>query len=277
MSDTAYAARGRAAAPAWAGALATWLLAAAFAARIGEGYWRTPLQWQAAGLTAGFLAVLAGAFAAQRWLGRWGHWPNHACLALEAALVLWLQFLPPRPDYVTALFVAISLQAALTLPGRALAPWTAGLMALIVGSLVYLLGWARGLALASLPAAGCVILPAFVLALREVEAARAESEALLAALRAAHARLEAYSAQVEELAALEERNRLARELHDSVSQTIFSLSLNARAARAYLERDPIDSLRLRALLERLEVLAAAALAEVRSLIERFRPAGGRSG
>jgi signal transduction histidine kinase len=69
-------------------------------------------------------------------------------------------------------------------------------------------------------------------------------------------------------AVLEERNRLARELHDSVSQQLFSMTLTAPAARAQLEKNPQ---RAAAQLERLQETATAALAEMRALIFQLRP------
>ncbi|NTW02966.1 MAG: GAF domain-containing sensor histidine kinase, partial [Oscillochloris sp.] len=69
-------------------------------------------------------------------------------------------------------------------------------------------------------------------------------------------------------AVLEERNRLARELHDSVSQQLFSITLTAQAARAQMERNPQ---RATAQLERLQETATAALAEMRALIFQLRP------
>ncbi|NTW98301.1 MAG: GAF domain-containing protein, partial [Oscillochloris sp.] len=69
-------------------------------------------------------------------------------------------------------------------------------------------------------------------------------------------------------AVLEERNRLARELHDSVSQQLFSMTLTAQAARAQLEKNPQ---RAAAQLERLQETATAALAEMRALIFQLRP------
>jgi signal transduction histidine kinase len=76
---------------------------------------------------------------------------------------------------------------------------------------------------------------------------------------------------VEELAAMEERNRLARELHDSVSQTMFSLLLATRSAQILLERDPV---RVRPQLEQLQELTQSALAQMRSLIAELRPKTG---
>jgi len=72
-----------------------------------------------------------------------------------------------------------------------------------------------------------------------------------------------------EKAVAAERSRLARELHDAVTQTLFSMTLNAQAARTLLERDPE---RVEPQLARLQKLAQGALAEMRSLIFQLRPA-----
>ena len=67
---------------------------------------------------------------------------------------------------------------------------------------------------------------------------------------------------------LQERNRLARNLHDSVTQTIFSMRLTAEAANMLLEQNPT---RVGAELEKLQALAKSALAEMRSLVFELRP------
>lgn len=71
------------------------------------------------------------------------------------------------------------------------------------------------------------------------------------------------------VAVLEERNRLARELHDSVTQVLFSLTLNLEAASGLLEKKPEKA---GALVSRSSEMAAEALAEMRSLIFELRPA-----
>jgi signal transduction histidine kinase len=72
------------------------------------------------------------------------------------------------------------------------------------------------------------------------------------------------------LAVVEERNRLARELHDSVTQSLFSITLTIEAARLLLHRDLAATERqLVALGER----AQEALSEMRGLIHSLRPAG----
>jgi signal transduction histidine kinase len=86
-----------------------------------------------------------------------------------------------------------------------------------------------------------------------------------AAIAITNARLHQESS---ELSILSERNRLALELHDAVSQKLFSLVLNAEAASTLLERDPGAA---REQVLRLQELAQDALDELRSLIFELRP------
>jgi signal transduction histidine kinase len=68
--------------------------------------------------------------------------------------------------------------------------------------------------------------------------------------------------------ALEERQRLARDLHDSVSQAVYGIALGARSAQELLAKDPSQ---LREPLEYILRLSEAALAEMRALIFELRP------
>jgi signal transduction histidine kinase len=99
----------------------------------------------------------------------------------------------------------------------------------------------------------------------DIEALETAGDVLASAIE--NARL---SRRAQEAAVLEERSRLARDLHDSVSQQLFSMTLTAQAARAQLEKNPA---RTAAQLERLQETAAAALAEMRALIFQLRPPG----
>ena len=69
-------------------------------------------------------------------------------------------------------------------------------------------------------------------------------------------------------AALEERQRLARELHDSVSQALYGIALGAKTARALLEPSPQRAANP---IEYVLSLAEAGLAEMRALIFELRP------
>jgi len=77
--------------------------------------------------------------------------------------------------------------------------------------------------------------------------------------------------QAQDLASMRERQKLARELHDSVSQALYGISLGARTARKLLERDPDNPESLKEPMDYLLSLSDAALIEMRSLIFELRP------
>jgi len=87
-----------------------------------------------------------------------------------------------------------------------------------------------------------------------------------AALAIENARLRA---QAERAAVAAERNRIARDLHDSVTQTLFSASLIAEVLPRLVQRQPDESVRR---LEELRQLTRGALAEMRTLLLELRPA-----
>jgi signal transduction histidine kinase len=87
-----------------------------------------------------------------------------------------------------------------------------------------------------------------------------------AALAMENARL---SERSRELSIVEERNRLARDLHDSLVQKLFGVVLAAKSASTLLERDAADA---RAQVDRLGELAQEAISELRSLVFQLRPA-----
>jgi signal transduction histidine kinase len=92
-------------------------------------------------------------------------------------------------------------------------------------------------------------------------------------LLAAHAALAIDNARLHErsreLTIAEERNRLARELHDSVVQQLFGVTLAAESAGSLLERDPDAAA---AQLARAQELARGAIEELRSVVAALRPA-----
>jgi signal transduction histidine kinase len=105
------------------------------------------------------------------------------------------------------------------------------------------------------------------------EALFSEKDEELIGMLATHAAIALENADLHErsreLSTIEERKRLARELHDSVTQTLFSIGLTAEAAASLVASEPE---RARAELETLQELTRTALAEMRSLIFELRPA-----
>ncbi|WP_367040471.1 GAF domain-containing sensor histidine kinase [Streptomyces sp. Je 1-332] len=100
----------------------------------------------------------------------------------------------------------------------------------------------------------------------------ADDEELLTIL-AQHAAIALTNARLyersRELTIAEERSRLAHELHDAVSQKLFSLRLTAQAAAALVDRDPS---RAKGELQQVAALAAEAADELRAAVVELRPA-----
>lgn len=100
-----------------------------------------------------------------------------------------------------------------------------------------------------------------------------EDETLLRTL-AAHAAIALTNARLyersRELTLAGERARIAHELHDAVSQKLFSLRLTAQAAAALVDRDPA---RAKEELKHVAALAAEAADELRAVVVELRPAG----
>ncbi len=76
--------------------------------------------------------------------------------------------------------------------------------------------------------------------------------------------------QAREAAALAERNRIARELHDSIKQQIFSISASAAAAQALWQDENAES--ARAAIEDIQHSAKEAQVEMQALLQQLRPA-----
>jgi signal transduction histidine kinase len=139
---------------------------------------------------------------------------------------------------------------------------TAGLLLLVYDDV-------RGLSEIPLYGSAYFVIAALVAISREAVAAWDESQKQRAELQVAHQQLQEHTEKAEELAVLQERSRLARELHDAVTQTLFSASLIAEALPALWERDQEMG---RERLAMLRQMSRGALAEMRTLLLELRPA-----
>ncbi|MHB0875945.1 MAG: sensor histidine kinase [Anaerolineae bacterium] len=198
-------------------------------------------------------------------------WYPHVYFALQTALIFLLLSMPDHLDFFWLPFMALCLQAMRQLRPRVAYAWVGLFVAVGVFSLVLWLGPVPGLALMALYTAMALFLCSYALAALRAQSARATNQGLLAELRQANQQLEDYAAGVGQLAVAQERGRMARELHDSVTQTIFSMTLTTQSALLLLERDPG---RAAAQVDRVQELAQAALGEMRSLVANLRPQRG---
>ena len=116
------------------------------------------------------------------------------------------------------------------------------------------------------------VMGAFYLTAKEGAPGFDRDDQELIELLAAHAAIAITNARLyersRELSVVSERNRLARELHDAVSQKLFSVVLTAEAAATLLDRD-VDAAREK--VARARELAREALDELRELVGELRP------
>ena len=104
--------------------------------------------------------------------------------------------------------------------------------------------------------------------IRELALAHAAKDASNAKLAAAHTRLQEYSSQVEELSVMRERNRIAREIHDTLGHALTLLAVQLETATQLEARgDP----RLHEELLQARQVAKACVTEVRRSVEALRP------
>jgi signal transduction histidine kinase len=117
------------------------------------------------------------------------------------------------------------------------------------------------------------VIGAFYLTDKESAPAFTDADEANVALLASHAAIVIDHARLfedsRELALVAERGRLARELHDAMSQSLFSLQLSAETASRLLRT---DAERAEAELDTVQQLARQIVAELRSVVEGLRPA-----
>jgi signal transduction histidine kinase len=117
------------------------------------------------------------------------------------------------------------------------------------------------------------VIGAFYLTHKEGAPAFGDADQELIELLAAHAAIAITNARLyersRELSMLSERNRLALELHDAVSQKLFGVTLAAESAATLLDRH--DDVAAREQVQRLRGLAGEAQDELRALIQELRP------
>jgi signal transduction histidine kinase len=178
-------------------------------------------------------------------------------------LILCLLFLlrSNNEDAFNFLFLILTIHIAVVSPARMAILWIAvgfGMLSLLILSTVGL----GGLYAILFYSVTFVVCGFFGSTIQEVERERDHNQRLVEELQSAQQKLR-------DLAVIEERNRLARDLHDSVKQQVFAVSMQLGAARALLNEEnqaygPVAE---------AERLARQAGAELTTLIRELRPAG----
>lgn len=101
---------------------------------------------------------------------------------------------------------------------------------------------------------------------------RRRTEKLLSDLEESHIKLQASTQQVAELAAAEERNRLARDIHDSLGHYLTAVNIQLEKALLYQERNPQEAMQA---IRDAKQAAADALRDVRRSVGALRETDDR--
>ncbi len=191
----------------------------------------------------------------------------HGYLAVQTILVASMMAIHPDWSLFALLFFILSGQAALVLTSRQSAAWIAvfGGISLYFGLVRW--GWPGGVVAALIYGGGLTFFHVFARALIRADVARRESQELLARLQEAHDRLQDYSLRAEELAVVQERNRLAREMHDTLGHRLTVAAVQLEAAQRLCGQDPE---RAAGLLSTVRDQVREALAELRSTVATMR-------
>jgi signal transduction histidine kinase len=179
-------------------------------------------------------------------LGPGGNWLIGVPLAAFA-----VERLAPRrrwPVYV-AMIVTFVLPIAL----RQTATWTNALINVLINGVI---------------AGSAVFFVATFAHMRlNEQQARENAERLMAELEQANAQLATYATQAEELAITQERNRLAREIHDSLGHYLTTVNVQIEAAKVVMDSDPERALDA---MNKAQELAQKGLARVRESVATLR-------
>jgi signal transduction histidine kinase len=183
--------------------------------------------------------------------------------------VIGVLILSSYEDFLAMLFIPLSLEAV-SFFGRRTGYTVIGIfsLAMILTLLFSNVGELFGLAMGILYSGVCFLFGGYAHQIQKANAARDQNELRLQQLQTAHRQLQGYADQIASLAVEQERNRLARELHDSVTQTVFSMNLAAQSASLLLNKEPP---RVAGQLLRIEELATGAQREIQSLVSQLRP------
>jgi signal transduction histidine kinase len=176
----------------------------------------------------------------------------------QSGIVIAMLYIASIMDVLTMLFFPISFQVVFYFRERIGFTWIGVFSLAMAGMFLFGLELGPGILMILLGTALNLLMGSYASLIRRTEESRRGNQRLLAELQAAYRALKDSAAREEQLAAASERRRLVRELHDSLTQTLFSMNLTVQAAQLSDNK--------KASLLRMQELSRSALAEVKALV-----------
>jgi signal transduction histidine kinase len=194
-------------------------------------------------------------------------WQTHLYLGIQGALVGALMFLIPGWTMFPVLYCIFSFQAILYLSPNPGLVWIIIYVLVTAASFAIRIRWTEGPIAIVLYGAVNAFFAAYAYALLRANAARQESQTLLVELQEAHRQLQEYALRAEELAVVEERNRLAREMHDTIGHRLTVASVQLEGAQRLCPSDPEQAA---GMIGTVRQQVREALAELRATVAALR-------
>jgi len=215
------------------------------------------------------LLLLVGIGMLQIWVPKGGSplWRRRLQIGLNGAMVAALMFIQPGWTMYPVLFIPPIVQAILLLPLHEGVAWVVTFT--LVAATTFAVGISLGEGVVAIFLYGVLyaFIAAFASALTRVDAARRESQRLLGELQDAHEQLQAGALRMEEMAVVEERNRLAREMHDTLGHRLTVAAVQLEAAQRLC---PTDAGRATRMVGTVREQVQEALRELRATVATLR-------
>lgn len=178
-----------------------------------------------------------------------------------------LYFFSVSPGLYLVFFFVISSQAMMMLPRLWGVAWIALLAVISTISFISQEGWQSALLLMLIYTGGYLFFGIFGKALQDATIANRRSQQLYEELQATHAQLQESIQRMEELAVTKERNRLAREMHDSIGHRLTVSAVQLEGAQRLSGADPEKTAEIIATVRQQ---VREALAELRQTVTALR-------
>ncbi len=188
-------------------------------------------------------------------------------LTIQTLLVSILLYFTPGSSVFVILFYVLSAQAMLINSFKAGLVWLGVFSLVSAANFIYANGWPGGLGNLLPVVAGYFFFGVLANSLYRADQAQHASQKLLLELDQANQQLRENANQVEKLAVIEERNRMAREMHDTVGHHLTVAVVQLEGAQRLI---PVDPERAAQMVGTVREQVRESLAELRQTVARLR-------
>jgi len=234
---------------------------AVIARAIGWNYETTPISIEIWILLAIFGVIL---FSERVLTHRFPLYPR-VYILVQSALAITMFYRAPMLDFLGMLLLPLCFQAVQFFHTPLGFVWIGVLILALSGMMIIGPEWSAGLTTIVTGAGTGFLMGSFAYLITRTEQRQGENQRMFGDLQQAYRQLKDSAAQAEALAAETERHRLVRELHDSLTQTLFSMNLAVQSAQLSINDDPSTA---EEHLARLQNLTRNAASEVQALLGR---------